>query len=136
MAATTNRNIKITWTGGAPCLCSGEWIFEFDGTTINLEEAKRKGFDDEALEEAFEMPLDTEGEFSFWYWPEGDDMIPEWETRKEGMPFFEWYHSPKKSLLEKIFEAFGVSLSPAEWARFYELAKEEDWRHGTCGGCI
>jgi len=128
------KKITAQWTGCGPTLCHGEWVFEIDGIEISLDTIKEKGFLSEKIEDLFKMHMDTLKEYSYWHFT--DDWDVEWESEEEGLPFEEWIKSSNKELLEKVFKTFDIELSFEEWAKLYNEINEEDWRPGTCGGCI
>lgn len=105
---------KAEWSGGFPNLCSGTWTLYKDGE----EMATKIPFQhDEA---------GTYGEH--WRWSFGPDWSEEWESYKDGANPDEWCHEHAGWL---------ATLAPeSEWNAIYEAFKEEDWRHGECGGCI
>jgi hypothetical protein len=110
-----NRKITAKWTGKPWALCSGEWTITVGGEKIDLPEEVRTS------------DMGTYGEYSRWYF--GPNYEENWENYTDGLTFEPW--------LEK--NAWWVSplgLSSSETRALYEAISEQDWRHGSCGGCI
>lgn len=108
------NKIEVVWTGEYPCLCAGEWVFTINGKRYPVP------FDGEA---------ETEGDYSFWYFGGESGWDEQWRTSHDGLSerawiakYLPWLHS--------------LPLSPEEYRKVYTAFQAEDWRHGSCGGCI
>ena len=112
-----NNIVKATWTGQYPCLCHGEWQLEVNGTDVSalIPEELRKS------------PMDTYGTYSCWSFD--DNYIEQWGKYRDGLKGPEWI-SKNFDWLEKITNDRKVM------GKIFSTFQKEDWRHGSCGGCI
>ena len=116
------REIKVKWTGEYPCLCHGQWEIEINNKKIidkenYIEKEDRYEYGHFLCEE-----MNTKKEYSKWHFDK--NYSEEWETYEDGLEYDEWIKTEKKEKLEKILEKNNIKLT------------KEDWRHGSCGGCI
>ena len=105
--------VEAIWTGQYPCLCHGEWILKVDGVDVShlIPEDRRTGH------------MNTRGTYQEWRF--GDDWEEIWEDYEDGLEYNEW-----------IAENEWVRELPADPYDVYVAFSAEDWRHGSCGGCI
>lgn len=110
------NKIVVKWHGSDYCLCSGEWEFSING-------------------EQFPTPFrygenaQTEGDYRRWYFGGESGWDEKWCKYHDGLPEKEWiakFHSWLSTL----------PLAPGEYPAVYAAFQAEDWRHGSCGGCI
>lgn len=101
------------WSGCWPNLCSGEWTLYRDGEKVDVE-IPFQG-----------TPADTFGVYSRWYFV---GWIENFEDYESGMEAEQWC------------DCYGDWLSSfapeEEWEAVYEAFQCEDWRYGSCEGCI
>ena len=114
-------NVKVQWTGRYPCLCFGEWIVAINGVVVPLPENKRK------------CEMNTRKEY------ESVDMLTEEvEYYWDGMRERRWIRLNRDWLLEAVKKV--ITVNPEEELQLlkdlYRGFREQDWRHGSCGGCI
>lgn len=112
---TKDRKIEAEWTGQYPCLCSGEWIIKVDGERVSLPKEIRTS------------NMNTFGTYERWYF--GTNWEEQWEEYESGLEFKPW-------LQENSWWVSKLGLSDTETQALYNAIAEEDWRHGSCGGCI
>lgn len=110
-----SKNIwKTEWTGTWPCLCCGEWILYKNGKKVDTNIPF--GEDDAG----------TYGSYDLWSF--GEDYSEEWEEYEDGMDCNEWIEA-YKDWLKTIAEE-------DEWEDIFGAFQINDWRRGSCGGCI
>lgn len=109
-------SVSASWSGSYPCLCSGEWTLIVNGKDVS-------------------------------------DLIPK-ELRKHSMNTFGKYQSSHFENWSEVFDDYTEGLHCEEWIKensywlnlitedidtqkliFLEIQKN-DWRSGSCGGCI
>lgn len=104
--------VTATWTGDWPVLCHGEWKLEVDGVdyTHLIPEDMR------------ESPMNTFGTYQSWHF---EDWMEVFEDYEDGLYFGDWYAANP-----------WVDAIPAPAIEIYCAFAEQDWRPGSCGGCI
>lgn len=105
--------IEVEWTGGWPALCCGEWVVKIDGKRVNDPPFQGE-------------PAGTFGVYESWYF---DDWIEKFEEYEDGMSKEDWFD-------ENFVWLKKVDPSGEKWDELYEAFQNEDWRYGSCGGCI
>lgn len=107
--------IEVKWTGSYPCLCHGEWIIIINGIDYSdcIPTDKR------------ESDMNTYGEYEEWQFVDG---IEEFSSYINGLRFDEWIK--ENDWVNKI------TLNKDEQRNIFEAIQAEDWRPGSCGGCI
>lgn len=109
-----NRAITATWTGCYPNLCSGEWIITIGGEKVELPDKVRTS------------PMQTRGAYNTWTF--GKDWEEVWSKYEDGLDFEPW--------LRENSWVSSLNLSSEEERALYDSISAEDWRYGSCGGCI
>lgn len=111
----------VEWTGCYPCLCYGEWVIKYDGIELTVPEDYK------------EVPMDTFGEFGTWYFNE--EYMEEWDYYEDGWEKDVWI---KRNLdwIKPMFEEHNIEVTDELLSELYDKIQEEDWRQGSCGGCI
>lgn len=114
-------NFKVEWTGSYPALCYGEWVISYKGIKLNVPN-NVKGKD-----------MGTMGQYDSWYFD--DDWSDVWESYLNGEEFNQWILGNESWIKEMLLDSnIEYSIELAE-ELFYEI-QSQDWRHGSCGGCI
>ena len=111
------HNVMATWSGSWPCLCHGEWtliIDDEDMTNMIPEELRDEN-------------MGTKGTYKSWHF--NDDWIEEFESYSDGLNQSDWIKK-NDSWLSRI--TYDQELKEEIFGAF----QQEDWRHGSCGGCI
>ncbi|MGR6981009.1 hypothetical protein ACUHGC_06290 [Testudinibacter sp. P27/CKL/0425] len=103
------------WTAVGNTLCLGHWEISYQGLPLVLPEQKR------------EHDMGTNGIYSF--------MDPEEELFREGLYEDDWIIE-NADWLADVFIASNVPLDEAHFHYFYQAVNQEDWRCGSCGGCM
>ena len=109
-------NVKANWSGTFPCLCHGEWSLEVNGIDVS----------DKIPEDLRHSEMNTFGEYSAWHF---EDWIDVWTSYESGLPLDEWLQA-NKAWLDTISMVSDVQVA------IFHAINQEDWRHGSCGGCI
>lgn len=105
--------VEVEWTGGWPALCCGEWVVKIDGKRV--------------ADPPFQgEPAGTFGVYSYWYF---DDWVEDFGEYEDGMSKGDWFD-------ENFVWLKKVDPSGEKWDELYEAFQREDWRYGSCGGCI
>jgi hypothetical protein len=104
--------VTAKWTGSYPCLCHGEWKLYINGQDYShiIPEEKRHS------------DMGTAGTYQEWWF---EDWIETFGTYEDGMEYEEWM-GENEWVLDLPAAPFDVFLA----------FQAEDWRSGSCGGCI
>lgn len=100
------------WSGEYPCLCSGEWSLFIHGEDYSHMIPK----------DLRTSHMNIAGTYQEWYFV---DWIEQFEDYEDGLEFEEW-----------IAANPWVYDLPAPLFDIYLAFQAEDWRPGSCGGCI
>jgi hypothetical protein len=112
-------NWEAEWTGSYPCLCSGEWIIKYKGIDLKLPEDIKKS------------SMNTYGEYQSWHFDE--NYMEQFDSYTDGLNFEDWKTS-NGEWLKELFNQYNISESELE--NLYKAIQSEDFRNGSCGGCI
>lgn len=112
-----SKEIKIEWTGGWPSLCYGEWVIEIDGVN----------YSDKIPEDLRVSDMGTAGCYDSWCFHNGYDV--KWSSNEEGLESEDWINANRYWLKE-------LPIDESEYPKVFELISEQDFRTGSCGGCI
>ena len=102
------------WTGHYPCLCSGEWKLFKDGVEVPCFPPFNCN------------PANTLGVYESWHFDENYCEV--FEDYVDGLDCVAW--------CEENAEWLATLTNKEEWPAIYEAFRTNDWRHGSCGGCI
>ena len=118
------KNIIVEWTGSYPTLCFGEWIIKIDGVRIvdNTEDTILK------------KDMNTYGNYSNWHFDEDYSEI--WEDYTDGLNYENWLQSDTGKSLIELTKRNGFELTSEEIEDLYIKLQQQDFRTGSCGGCI
>ena len=108
--------VKAKWSGSYPTLCFGKWTLEVDGKDVSylIPEDKCK------------RPMDTFGMYQTWYFK---NWIEQFESYESGLEVDEWILE-NQDWLDNITTDYNIQKQI-----FYAIS-EQDFRVGSCGGCI
>jgi hypothetical protein len=109
--------VKAKWSGSYPCLCCGEWTLEVNGVDVSKY----------IPAELKDGEMNTYKTYERWYF--GDDWDVITEDYQDGLMCNEWIEE-NKYWLDVITDDINIQREI-----FYAI-NEEDFRHGSCGGCI
>lgn len=112
-----NREITAKWTGVYPCLCDGEWKITIGGEEVELPKDVRHGH------------MNTYGSYAEWYFGGDSGWEEQWEYYEDGLTYEPW-------VKENSWWTRDLHLTDTELHALYDAIAAEDWRTGSCGGCI
>lgn len=107
---------EVEWTGEWPSLCCGKWIIKKNGVDVS----------DKIPESLRENDMNTYGTYDSWHFDE--DYMEEWESYSDGLDAEEWIANNPWIL--------NICSTEEEEYELFEAIQDQDWRHGSCGGCI
>ena len=111
------NQVNAYWSGGYPALCFGEWTLEIDGENVS----------DKIPADLINSPMNTAGTYSSWHF--GDDWIEEFEDYKDGLEVDDWINE-NNYWLDNITKDYALK------ERIFYAIQKQDFRPGSCGGCI
>lgn len=103
------------WTATGNNLCLGEWEIHYQGRRLLLDADRR------------DKDMGTFGIFSY--------IFPDDEDFAEGLDEDEWVQA-NAGWLGKLFAANDVPSDEEHLRWFYRAVNRQDWRCGSCGGCL
>ena len=109
--------VEAYWSGAYPCLCSGQWTLKVNGEDMS----------DKIPEYLRTSDMNTDGTYQRWWFDE--DYNVEYEDYQSGLDCEEWIES-NKEWLDTI-----TTDHETQREIYYEISAE-DFRGGSCGGCI
>lgn len=110
-----NNGWYASWSGSYPCLCFGEWTLYHNGKKIDVEIP----FQNE--------PANTYNEYAQWHF--GEDYIENEKYYEDGLDEEEW-------IKENIEYLKQVTDDNKQYEYIYDAFQENDWRYGSCMGCV
>ena len=113
----------VIWTGKWPCLCSGKWVIRINGQEAIVPK----------LHDQHKAPFDTYKIYKRWYFEKKWNEV--WEEYKDGLNLPEWKER-KKDWLDLFFSLNRINPTEEDYKDLYAAINEQDWRRGSCGGCI
>lgn len=112
------HKIEVQWTGGGWTLCNGEWLIAVDG--IDISEHIPNSIRTSSMY-TYKTTFDS---CAYEYDPDGE------VTFTDGLKFNDWIHENMWWIGELPI------IEPEDYPLLYALIQENDFRQGTCGGCI
>ena len=109
--------VEAKWSGGYPCLCYGEWTLFIDG----------KDMSDKIPKDLRNESMNTNGVYLSWHFE--SDWEVEWNDYEDGLEREDWIKENKEWL-------DNITTDKCEQEDIYYAFQLNDWRHGSCGGCI
>lgn len=108
--------VKAEWSGSYPCLCHGKWTLKINGKNVS----------DLIPEELRESEMNTYGTYESWHF---ENWMEVFEDYEDGLDCDEWIEE-NKYWLDTITEDLNTQME------IYHAINKQDWRAGSCGGCI
>ena len=115
MTASRPNPFTARWTAKGSNICLGHWEISYLGQLLELDAEHR------------EHDMGTYAIYSFIY-PD-DDMYA------EGLPEDAWIVE-NLDWLASLFIKHDIPADESHFRLFYRAVNKQDWRCGSCGGCI
>lgn len=109
--------VKTNWSGNSTCLYYGEWTLEVNGIDVT----------DKIPEYLREKPMNTYRTYQSWYFDEEYSEV--FEDYTDGLKIDDWI-AENKEWLDKISTDINIQRE------IFNAINEQDFRPGSCGGCI
>lgn len=109
--------VKANWSGSWPCLCHGLWTLEVDGVDVS----------DKIPEDIRGVHMGTYGTYEEWHFDEHYSEV--FEDYDDGLEEGEWI-AENDYWLDTITHDYNVK------SQIFKAIQEQDFRAGSCGGCI
>jgi len=113
-------NFKAEWSGGYPNLCHGEWTITCDGKKLTIPK-------DRVNED-----MGTYITYQTWHFEDWQEVF---EPTDGGLYFDEWVME-NHSWIDLAFDELETEKTEENYKKLYDAIQSEDFRHGSCGGCI
>lgn len=111
----TTNPFKAQWSSKGNTLCLGHWNITYQDLPIVLPEERRT------------MDMGTNNIYNF--------MDPEDELYREGLEEDDWIVANVEWLAD-VFIQHDIPMEEEMMRAFYQAVNKDDWRCGSCGGCI
>ena len=111
----SNNPFNASWSSKGNTLCLGHWDITYLGLPVVLPIERR------------DKDMGTNNIYNF--------MDPEDELYREGLMEDDWIVE-NIDLLSDVFIEHNIPLEEETMRAFYQAVNKEDWRCGSCGGCI
>ncbi len=103
------------WTARGNNICLGHWEIAYLDRPLSLDAGHR------------EHDMGTYAIYSF--------IFPDDEMYAEGLREDDWI-AANLDWLALLFVTHGIPADEAHFRAFYQAVNKEDWRCGSCGGCL
>lgn len=110
-------SVEAKWSGSYPCLCSGKWTLKVNGKDVSNKIPK-------VLRNS---SMNTIGNYQSWHFEE--DYMEVFEDYDDGLECEEWIAENKEWL-------DSISTDISTQREIFLAINAEDFRSGSCGGCI
>ena len=114
------NNFKAEWSGGWPALCFGEWNISYNEKALTIPEENKT------------QPMNTYNTYQSWHFEDWEEVF---ESNEGGLYFDEWIME-NHSWVDSAFDKLEIEKFEANYKDLYDAIQSEDFRHGSCGGCI
>ena len=108
--------VKAKWSGSYPALCHGKWSISVNGEDVS----------DLIPEELKTSPMGTEGVYMTWHFENWTEVF---EPYEDGLDCDEW-------IKENEYWLDRITTDAKTQKEIFYAIQQEDFRHGSCGGCI
>lgn len=109
--------VEAKWTGKWTCLCHGEWILIVDGVDVS----------NKIPEELRDSCMNTYGNYKRWRFTKNWNV--KWSSYNSGLECDEWIEANLEWLKT-------ITTDERVMEQIYDAINAEDFRAGSCGGCI
>lgn len=111
------NQVSAHWSGGYPTLCFGEWTLEIDGKNVS----------NKIPVDLKNSPMNTAGTYSRWHF--NKNWMEETDYYDDGLEIDDWIDA-NNDWLNNITKDYALK------ERIFYAIQEQDFRPGSCGGCI
>lgn len=111
----SDNPFSARWSAKGNNLCLGAWEIDYRGRRLTID--AQRGEND----------MGTFGIFSY--------IFPDDEDLAEGLREDEWI-AENAGWLGELFTAHGIPADEEQRRWFYRAVNAQDWRCGSCGGCL
>jgi len=120
------KKIIVKWSGSYPNLCSGEWVIMIDHMELPIPEL------------LISSNMGTSGDYQSWHFDDNYSEIFETYHVNESSNDRQQLNSWIKYSLKSLEEAYKINLNINEKLinEIIDKISEQDFRSGSCGGCI
>ena len=108
--------VTANWNGSYPCLCHGEWTLKVNGKNVSKK----------IPEDLRNSSMNTYGTYQSWHF---EDWMEVFEDYEDGLDCEEWIEE-NNEWLNKITTDYSIK------EQIFNAIQSEDFRSGSCGGCI
>lgn len=108
--------VDAKWSGEYPCLCFGEWKLTVNGEDVS----------DKIPEELRYCSMNTYGVYQNWHF---EDWLEVFDDYEDGLDCDDWVEENKEWLNS-------ITISLEVQKEIYYAINRQDFRSGSCGGCI
>ena len=108
--------VEAKWSGSYPCLCYGKWTLKVNGKDVSSMIPKKLR----------ESSMNTYGTYQTWHF---EDWLEVFEDYEDGLDCDDWIME-NKSWLDTITTELDTQRE------IYCAISAQDFRSGSCGGCI
>lgn len=108
--------IEAKWSGSYPCLCIGKWTLIVDGEDVS----------EKIPEELRNTDMGTFGTYSSWHF---EDWMEVFNDYVDGSVCEDWINENKYWLKT-------ITSDESIYPGIFDAINKEDFRSGSCGGCI
>lgn len=108
--------IEAKWSGSYPCLCNGKWTLIVDGEDVS----------EKIPEELRNTDMGTFGTYSSWHF---ENWMEVFNDYVDGSVCEDWIKENKYWLKT-------ITSDESIYPRIFDAINKEDFRSGSCGGCI
>lgn len=115
------NNLEVRWTGHYPNLCCGEWNIIYKGKELTVPEDMKH------------TPMYAFGEYGEWHFDE--EYMEEWDYYTDGDTKEVWIQR-NLEWITSMFQEHEIEITDELLSELFDKIQEQDWRHGSCGGCI
>ena len=108
--------VEAKWSGSYPCLCYGKWTLIVNDKDVS----------DKIPEDLRDSSMNTYGTYQTWHF---ENCLEVFEDYTSGLDCYDWIKENKKWLDE-------ITTELDTQKEIYQAINEQDFRSGSCGGCI
>ena len=106
---------QAKWSSAGQTMCLGHWEIQFNGLPLVLPEERKNEH------------MNTNAIYNF--------VDPDDELYREGLEEDDWIIE-NADWLADVFITHDIPLEEDMMRFFYQAVNKQDWRCGSCGGCI